>query len=658
MWLIFFVGVVIYAAILYIPGFVQLRSVGIGRNSAFSCAPLVSLAELSLLGVVFGLFAIPISGLGIVSALFVLTLTIATFIKAANVGMHKIFSLPSLEHIDIDLKNVLLYLGAGLGITGFLFLKTLDGPESYVQMFDNGFHLNLIAAFADTSRYSVLQSTIFPITPLEPMGDLAFYPSLWHVSAAVVANFLGITAAMAQNISLFVLCGMVLPVGMCAFLSEVFSRKKEIVPFGSVLVLSFATFPWGFLVAGPLYSNFASFALLPSVMFCFLCLIKYGFGKKRFFLLFLLGCVVLLFAQPNAIFTAIAILTPYVMHRIIENNPIKRISAPMVATLFFFAVIGLWIGLWSLSSGTVSYYHTPYANPIQALIDYFDLGGRNSVAQIPLALLILTGVIFSIHQKEYRWFLPSLVFFAIAFVIAASTSGASIETLLSGFWYNDVDRILAAAFFTMMPLASLGLFAVSEIVRKVFTASWGRENRKTVYGFVLASFLILNFLPNFILAGNGDITTAFGARYERLEELARDAKCLTDDEVSFISKCQEIADTDSSMIVNFPADGSVFAYATNNANTLYRHFFEEKDYEVISKHLSDVTTNAEVRNAVHDINLGYVLILDSAEDQESTIYKEHIKEEDWKGITGITKNTPGFTLLLSENGMEFYKITG
>ena len=72
-------------------------------------------------------------------------------------------------------------MAVGCLVTLYLFIMPLNGPESYVQEFDNAFHLNVIQAFVESGRFSVLQATTFPTMPLQPGGDIAYYPAAWHI---------------------------------------------------------------------------------------------------------------------------------------------------------------------------------------------------------------------------------------------------------------------------------------------------------------------------------------------------------------------------------------------------------------------------------------------------------------------------------------------
>lgn len=663
MWTTFFLGAVVVFAVLYLPGFIQLLSIKRKAALALVCAPIISLFELCIVGIILGLLGIATSGTALIFSLVGITIVVSVIGIVGSRKSEAAF-LSLFRSSELAWKNIALYMGLSIVIIGYYFVRTLDGPESFVQEFDNAFHLNLIHAFIESGRFSVLQATTFPTLPIQPWDNIAYYPAAWHVIAAVCGDALNVSAEMAENFTNTIFLSVVFPTSMCAFISAVLKNNKRIIPLCGLFVCAFAAFPWGFLVAGPLYSNMAAFALVPAVMFCFVKAIEgAGLSSNTLCLgiLTILGIAVLGMTQPNAVFTAVVILTPYCMVQIYNhwNSKSEKIKGYIFAAIFLLFVIFVWTALRHLGmfQGVVNYSWHPYASMQQAIFDFLDLGYRNATAQLLLAVLVLTGVLYLLYKKAQRWLLAGYLFFFVAFLSAAATVSGFHGSFFSGFWYNDVDRIAACAVLIMIIFAGVGLYALVSLLLKVIQSAWGLGNKRVVTICISLLFMGLIFAPNHILAGMGDVSTSIGSREARLAELATTEVCLTKDEERFVSEVTELIGEDAA-VANFSFDGSVFTYATNDLNVLTRHYFssDSGDMGTIQKHLNEIAYNDEVQEAVKRTNAEYVLLLDVNDSGDNSVYSAFLDENDWKGITSITDTTPGFKVVLSEGDMRLYEI--
>ena len=119
-----------------------------------------------------------------------------------------------------------------------------------------------------------------------------------------------------------------------------------------------------------------------------------------------------------------------------------------------------------------------------------------------------------------------------------------------------------------------------------------------------------------------------------------------------------------SLIINLPVDGSSFAWSVDDLN-LYYHAklgsVESEDSHAIRKCLCNISTDSTVKDAVANIGAKYVLLLDrsdyTAEDKHVRYSRDlQYKKKDWKGITEINDETPGFEPILSSGSMRLYLI--
>lgn len=294
---------------------------------------------------------------------------------------------------------------------------------------------------------------------------------------------------------------------------------------------------------------------------------------------------------------------------------------------------------------------------VGALRDCLWLGFRNSPYQYVLAALVWIGVVASMRRVIGRWLLPPLLFFVIAFVATATRGyGDAFAMLLSGFWYNDIDRMAACVAFVCMPFSALGLRVVLDHVLKEIDGS-----PAVVGAGSIAVVCALVYMPSVTLPGLGRIETAIGYREDRLVDLVTNDISLPKEEEDFLARCKEIVGDDE--VLNNPFDGSAFAYGEAEINIRYRSFWpyrlddeNSEEWEIV-RWLYRIDSYETVRAAVEESGARYVLVLDSEQSSDPTFFKFTYIPVEWQGFTKMTDDTPGFEVVLSEGDMRLYRIT-
>lgn len=664
MWSQFALAVLFCAIAVYVPGFVQLKSLRFASATSLIFAPVVSIVELVAFGIVFGVCGIPVSSWIVILCPFALSaaLLASRVLTRARWTASRSDQRKVLGDFGISWRWLSLYVGIGTVVSVVLFVLPLEGPDSYAQLYDNAFHINLIKTFSETSRYSVLQASLYPTLPLAPLSNMTFYPAAWHVVAALVSNAINASPAMAENAVNFVFVAWFFPSSACVFVSTVFREEESVIPFGSVLTPAFAAFPWGFLAVGPLYSNFSAFVVVPLVVAAFVMLLHVNDAskKKSFALLFVFSAVCAALSQPNSIFTCAVVLAPFCVAAFYSFARRKFSQGKTLALSFALVLIAVvvWMVLWSSSafSGVVGNPYHPYTVPVQAVIDYLDWGFRNASAQPLLTFFVALGMLYCLGKQRHRWLLVAYAFFGIAYLSGGGIGDDVWGSVLTGFWYNDVDRIAACAMLAALPIASCGLYTLCCAVQKVICAVTETHNSSMIPVVTATMLSLILFMPNYILAGNGNVSTGMGERFGRFMDISTKMKYYTQEEKAFAEKCMSIVGDD--LVVNFSFDGSVFAYQENDMNVLFKHYTPSGagDRAAIRLSLDEIETNEEVRRAVRNTGAKYVLLLDDGHSADRSVYEEFLTEDDWRGILDIDRDTPGFELVLSEGDMRLYKI--
>ncbi len=261
MWLMLALAVVVCVAVLYVPGYLFARSLFVSRFASVAIAPMISIFFLAVLGIVLFEVGVTCSGpvlLAIAVAIGAIALLVSKGIaraKAPNASRELI----AIDDVKGAWKAAALYVAVAFAVVFVVFLLAIDGPESFSRNDDTTVHLAIVRGFLDTGTFSTLHASSY----LDQGVTSSFYPSAWHVVTAVVASFFGNAVTLAANASIIALTAVVFPLGMCLLFLKLFGEGKRVVWAGSLFVVAFCGFPWGFVVYGQLLSNMVSFMLIP-----------------------------------------------------------------------------------------------------------------------------------------------------------------------------------------------------------------------------------------------------------------------------------------------------------------------------------------------------------------------------------------------------------
>lgn len=697
MWLLFVLACALCTGLLFLPGFLVTFSVGRMRwYDALACAPLVGVAfyaviaiVLSRAGVRASIFsiALPLLLIGIVFAL--VRLVVAIFgrrrVPRRSSGMVSV-----VDSFRFSLLTVALYLLAGVLVTGFIFVRNLDGAASVFQAYDNGSHLNAIVTFLNSGDYSSFVNEFYTdagaVSPYVE-GAASFYPRAWHELVALVVEVTGAPIPLGINAVNTVLLGVVYPLGMHSLLRRVFGERRRFLLFGAFACVAFPAGILDFVTFGPLYPMLLAYALAPATMSCFVDLLSPDPSLLRRIwrgVLFVVGCISVALAQPSGIFLMAVLLAPYVVLRSSQafpgcsENGRKRAVVAAVASL---AIAAIWLAIYSLPSfsGVVSFNWEATVGVIQAVVDVLLLSMASHSAQPILATFVFLGLIVAARDPRRRPLVVPYLFSGLTYVLCSATEG-DLKHLLGGFWYTDPHRIAANVAIAAIPLAVFGASFLYDCLLPAFERFHARHpeflsGRVAAVG-TLAALCLGVFCPSLTIRGFYVANTGFGAIGRQIADQNdhEAVHVLDEEEREFVEKALEIVPEDA-LIINSPNDGSGFIYALYDANTYYREFAlpalegEKEESVEIRASLDDIATNADVAKAVEEIGAQYVLLLDqgSAEDLErieegddedvpARAFFWSYYPEQWSGIEGITDDTPGFEVVLSEGDMRLYRI--
>lgn len=664
MWLLFAFDVVIALVLFFLPGFLVLKGFGLSSFKSFALGPVASILVLYLTA--FCLLKLNITGAWEVVVIPVLVMSFMVFAIGCVVrsrlvakGKHKLKLANSVRR-----KQQWLYLGTYVGfaaIVGLMvFVKTLDGAASFNQQNDNFAHLAAVRQFLEMGVYA--------------KGSLVSYPSAWYNISALVASIGQQEVCVAINAVNYVIASFVFPAGVCALMSAFFKDRKGIMICGAICCVAFTEYPWGLLLFGPLYPNLLGYALLPAVMTCFIGIFRSEETKSKLLngLLFVLGCIALLFAHPNAIFSGIVILTPFVCAWIVKGlrangEPWVKKSMKMPLLVgFMIVVISVWVACYYAPAfaGTVQFTWPATLTLYQAVANELLLAlTQYSVPQLLLAVLVLIGVAVCLVKKNNRWMIVSYVF-ALFILTAASSSEGFIKHLLAGFWYTDTYRLATTVAIAGIPLASMGLYyAIKALVKIAENAGANRVESKRFKVIILCIVTIFLFIPNLKVQFGELVETPFGhveGVLERFNTLSSNA-VYDEDEVGFVDQVKDVVG--DSVVLNVPFDGSALSYGVNGLHVVnldlygYPNGTEGLKGTAVRGNLDEYVNNQNIKDTLESNDIQYLLLLDIDDWDGERTYPDHVDLSSWSGLMNVTEDTPGFELMLSEGDMRLYKLT-
>lgn len=584
-----------------------------------------------------------------------------------------------------DLMLLIMATLIGTAITMYLFVLPLDGPSSFNQDADNTFHLSLIKSFSMSGvRCPIHSSLYYDLNQLSANGEvynpsMSFYPAAWHMFASLLVNMLNVPIAMAANASLFIFIAVVWPFSSLSLILLLLPNTRRAWLSGLIASFAFTAFPWALLTFGPLYPNIIGLIFVPVTISQFIYLTSFRDFKSSSILsnlaVFILTAVSLCLGHPNAFFSTIIICLPYAIlksYHIAEsatkgstpNGKPALISAGLV---FIFAL--LWISARNIPAlQSVTNFNWPSSESFsQELINLITLSFNTPVSQLVLAAILIVGVKRILkYSKNLRWLLVSYLLSLVICFVGATTDG-EIKGILAGYWYSDPYRLAATAAIAAIPIAAVGLYAISTQLSAAaynyMTSFFSKQSGKAAALFSSLIILTVLFYPSFSIRGIAEVDTSAGYIRRTLSNLYDSARAnlFDPEEIRFTQKVSDIVNPEY-VIFNNADDGSTFSYPLFGLNLFYRRSDSAGDTEaarLLRKNIDEAASNSSIQQILLNANIRYVLILDEGgEVTQDRYYYGYYDSSEWAGLNRLSADTPGFNLLLHEGDMSLYEVEG
>ncbi|MBM6908793.1 DUF6541 family protein [Collinsella intestinalis] len=694
-WTDFLNASIITFCILYLPGFILLKSLKATIIQSITCSPLLSVAVYNVLAIVYSGTGIKCSFATLFMPFFVvctvlllLSMTRAKILLSQN-GAHGYLYTRPVENrrAKYELIALTLFWFIALILSVRYFIIPLDGASSFVQDSDNSFHLALIRSFLESGNYSSLATSLYPdaaenITSLVDPSS-SFYPSAWHCICALVVDSSHASITVSVNAVNFILLAIVFPASVYSLLLSVYRNDLRVVIIGAFFTLAFQAFPWGALYpsSGPLYPNFIGFCLMPLLCSAVINLINNqdDIDISLSTLLILTGIISCTLSHPNVLFSAAVILFPFCisrLYRLMSASRSKRQAIVICILTCIFSCLA-WLVVYSLPfmKSIVSFEWAPITSIFGALEGVVSLSLRMiGIPQWILGGVVVIGLISIASQPKLRWLCFSWAIVATMYVVCAGTDGI-LENILTGFWYTDPYRVaflvaivgIIAAPSGVQCVARKMLLLINNVAKT--TPLIGKKPAALKMAPLLATGFIVVLVSAGIYKSNnvawGDAnTTAFG-NLDYCLTVANDSQrpnTFSPEEQQFVNRVSLVVDP-SYKIYNCADDGSPFAYAIDGLNLCYRRSAaelignESPESYALRVGINELSSNTIVQNIIEEADIKYILVLDyGGEAQAERCYYGYYTWDKWIGINSITDNTPGLKLLLKDGDMRLYEI--
>lgn len=653
---------------IFAPGCLLTKCLGYDNVKSIAIAPPVSCCIFLTLGVVLHILNI---NAGVISMLLIPT---AVLLVIYSLIKHRFGSSNNKAN---QLLILSLHVLIGILLVLLVLFKHQHGFGAFQPDNDNATHLAIIKNMASSKILSVLSTSAYFDTSVSPEINTAgsFYPSIFHLLAALSILTSGVAVQTAENITAAVIIAMVYTSGCYALFRAIEPSNRNLTIAGVVGSLLIVGFPWRFIVWGPLYPNLLSLSLIPAALSVEIEIcnsIKENKLDLRQVFLFLLTIIAVSGSHPNGLFTfgvlSIGLLSDTLFSKVRATTK-KGKFIPVFATLGFLAcVIAIWTICFLLPAfqGVVNYKWPANQSLHKAVISLLFFGFTRDSGDPILLILLCIGIVHTMRRKEFRWLVASYLLTAFMFIIAVSSDGV-VKQYLCGFWYCDHNRIAACTSLAAMPLICIGIASVFSLLDNSVSNCHSIKTKGTPIIKLSASVLIILIVcfPFFIDNYLGYPTTF--QDYKRLLDYKFDKESpsvYSSDEVDFVNKSDKLIKP-GAKVINIPFDGSCLAYDIQGLNTYYRdpHISGSKNSTetehswLYRKQLSNYLDCQQIRDALKNDHIEYVLMLDDGESEgEPERYFAGYNENDWSGITSINENTPGFSLVLAKDDMKLYRI--
>nr|WP_239029340.1 DUF6541 family protein [Pseudonocardia acidicola] len=641
--------ILLYVAVLWLPGGTLGHAAGLRGWSLVTVAPLLTYAVAGFAGPVYSVIGIRWS-----PTTFALT---AAGLACAAYGIRLLLRLRSGRRTPRSSTGprwsragnvgVAVTASAAVVVGVLTVLGGIKRLSSIPQDWDAVFHANGIRWIADTGDgglYAMAQVNWYE------GGVRVFYPNAYHLVAAVVYQLSGADIPTVLNAHTVLIPGLI-ALGLVGLVHRMGGRPI-LAGATALAVVSTSAF-YDTLWRGPLLPFATGVAMTPLIVILVLNLVDAA-GVRAMIapgFLFAMGVVGLLCLHPAVLISGVLFTLPALVQRWWRR---PRLAPRELVALALGGVVAaglswLEIGGALSSAGNLELISWPAnlsANEaIGVLLTFSHAAGTH---QWGLAATMALGLLGYRRLGELRWLWAVAAVFGALFVIAASTSASWAHTLTS-IWWNDRWRLIALAALPMCVIVGHGVAETQRVLAAVLTgivrqctgparrlaaaaagparrvkitfaavvrrvppeerAAIGRTRQNGPPRWVLVASCLTSAIAvvAFTLATTGlDVSRD----QQRMSRIAGDGPAVSQLEVAGMRAMAQIVPA-GSRVLNDRGDGSAWMYALTGIRPVAGHydaFRTGPDATLLAQRFRDYATDPGVRAAVRRLDIRYVFV--------------------------------------------------
>ncbi|MDK7742678.1 DUF6541 family protein [Helcobacillus massiliensis] len=475
-------------------------------------------------------------------------------------------------------------------VTTWTFCLLMGTPVEISQTYDNIFHMNAIRWIENTGSASAWNVGSLTIKDHPP----SYYPSAWHQLASLPVIMFSAPIWLAQNALMFVVSGIVWPLGLLAIAKDVLGLRRVGLLATGMVAGMFMGFPYGPGVFGILLPFLLAMTLMPALVAIVALAVRISTGTNVHPLvavpLAALAAAAVAVAHPQGVHAGFLLLVPMIAWTVVHHLIGRRWGWAVFSAvaLALAGTLAWWVWTALRPPAASAAVWKADSTPLQALRQIFALGFPDVRQEILLAGLTLVCLVIAAvaHRGRFSFLVVSFAAAAWVFYVALAVNEQPLRYDVTGPFYSDQWRMAAIPLVVALP--AIGLAA------EVIAEKWASPR------IVLVGLVVVGALSSMSWAS------------ERVVEIAhnqwRPGRLVSDDEKVLMRSLPAYVPEDAVIATN-ALNGSSLAYAIGDRQVLNYtvSFSAPREQHLLNAKLDDAQEDPKVCDAMHDLGVDYAL---------------------------------------------------
>lgn len=658
-WLSVVPDVLVCVGLFFAPGLLATYLGGLRGVTAWATAPLVTVAVAAAVAIASGFFGFRF-GVWPVAAGTVVTAGLAA-------GLSLLLDRHGVDRPVRDPRSyslaVVIGAVAAVVIGSVTFITGVKRPDAIHQSWDSVFHYNAIRYIEQTGKASPL--TIGTLG--QPGGKTSFYPDAWHAMAAVLAELTGASVSVTAVVTCLVIAVLIWPLSCLLLARHLFgadgSRAAAAVVITGMVSSLFGAFPWMLTGAyGILWPNALGLALAPAGVALGLSIVRASdgdsFGAQRWFFGVAGGWAIAI-SHPNSALSVAVICVIPLLAAVARYLAGQYRSHAVATTLIVLAVVAVAIAGVSVAAKlpTVRIVESvswrPFETPAHAVVSALSNATDHQAPELLLSTFSIIGMVACFVWRQRRW-LVCAELVVVALYVGSAGIGSPTARLFTFLWFDDSYRIAAILPVVAIPLATMGVLAVGELLQRVLFRDALAARPALALAIPLAVGAVVA-VPTAVQSVPRNAHTV-GLQFNT----SGDETLISSSKLEFLQTVARLVPR-SALVANNPFDGTAYLFALSGTRVLNPQLNRSSDQDVtyLAHHIADLGQDLRACALVRRFAVGYMVV---APDDFLTrrVTTAGVRDQlGWYAGVANPATDSGFRLIASADRgqLSLYKIT-